>query len=300
MTKSTNCESLECIQPSERLQETLDAFLATADRAAFARADPVSLVRRYDDPHDQEVAGFFVAMLAYGRVDSIRQKAGELLERLGPRPAAQVDSGRAVRKLQGFAYRFQKDDDLPRFARAVGRVRRERGSLGAAFLHDVQPRHGDYRHEMAALMGQLRAAVAGPLTHGMKFLLPDPGSGSAAKRLCLFVRWMVRPEDGVDLGTWGRLGLSVDPARLLIPLDTHIARIGRYLGLTERRTDDLEAASQITRALGRLRPSDPVAYDLALCHLGISGACPRRRDPVRCVGCPIRAVCRLGPEPAQW
>ena len=283
-----------------QLRATLDAFLATADRAALAAADPVSLVRRYEDPHDQEVAGFFVAMLAYGRVVAIREKASELLDRLGPRPATRIDRGRAAPALRGFAYRFQRGQDMPRFARAVGAVRRASGSLGAAFVEGVDPGDDDYGAAMAALVARVRAAIRGPLTYGLRFLLPDPASGGAAKRLCLFTRWMVRPDDRVDLGVWRRLGLSVEPAKLVIPLDTHIARIARYVGFTTRKTNDLEAARQITRALRALRPADPVAYDLALCHLGISGACPRRRDRTRCAGCPIRSICRLGPQPAGW
>ena len=282
------------------LRATLDAFLATADRAALAEADPVSLVRRFEDPHDREVAGFFVAMLAYGRVISIREKATELLDRLGPQPAARVDRGRAASALRGFGYRFQRGDDLARFARAVGQVRRASGSLGAAFIATVDPADDDYGPAMAGLVAGVRSAIRGPLTYGLRFLLPDPASGGAAKRLCLFLRWMVRPDDGVDLGVWSRLGLSVQPAKLVVPLDTHIARIARYVGLTARKTNDFEAARQITRALRALRPEDPVAYDLALCHLGISGACPRRRDRARCAGCPIRSICRLGPEPAGW
>lgn len=286
----------------KRLKQTLDAFLAAADRAALAEADPVSLVRSYDDPHDQEVAGFFVAMLAYGRVASIREKAGDLLQRLGPHPARAVDKGRAVRRLHGFVYRFQRADDLPRFAQAVGRVRRKSGSLGAAFVEEARSADftEDYGTAMAGLVRRVRAALRGPPTYGLKFLLPDPASGGAAKRLCLFVRWMVREDDGVDLGAWTALGLAVEPAKLVVPLDTHIARIARYVGLTSRKTNDLEAARQITAGLRALRPDDPLAYDLALCHLGISGACPRRRDVKRCVGCPIRAVCGLGPKPPEW
>lgn len=283
-----------------RLRATLDAFLAAADRAALAHADPVSLVRPFEDPHDREVAGFLVAMLAYGRVAAIRKKSADLLDRLGPEPAERVDRGRAPLALRGFVYRFQRGDDLPRLARAIGRVRRASGSLGAAFVEGADPADVDYGPAMAALVARVRGAIRGPLTYGLRFLLPDPASGGAAKRLCLFTRWMVRPDDGVDLGVWSSLGLAVQPAKLLVPLDTHMARIARYIGLTERRTNDLEAARQITRALRALRPEDPVAYDLALCHLGISGACPRRRDRDKCAGCPIRSICRLGPEPAGW
>ncbi|MEO1335428.1 MAG: DUF2400 family protein, partial [Myxococcota bacterium] len=103
-----------------------------------------------------------------------------------------------------------------------------------------------------------------------------------------------------DLGTWRTLGADLEPARLVMPLDTHIARIGRYLRLTARASNDLRTALEITDQLRVLAPSDPLVYDMALCHLGISGACPQRRDPEQCAGCGLRRVCKLGPTPAGW
>lgn len=141
---------------------------------------------------------------------------------------------------------------------------------------------------MQAFVERIRAHVDGPMTYGLSYLLPSP-AGGAAKRLALYLRWMVRAEDGVDLGTWHHL----EPSRLLIPLDTHIARIGRYVGLTDRQTIGLPTALDVTASLARLDPQDPLRYDLALCHLGISGACPTRREPAICRDCPIRSICRL-------
>lgn len=283
----------------DELREHLDSFLASVDPATIAAEDPVSLVRLYDDPHDREVAGFLVAMLAYGRVASIKASAGRALAALGPHPARAVDAGRRSRKLDGFVYRFQKNDDVVRFLTAVRRVRKRYGSLGAAFLDADEP-DNDYAKTMARFVDRLVAAIDGEPSNGLKFLLPNPGRGGAAKRLCLYLRWMIRDDDGADLGSWNTLAPGVDRSRLLIPLDTHIARIARYLGLTDRKSDDLVTAQQITSALVRLRPHDPLAYDLALCHLGIGGQCPRQRDVVLCRACPIQPVCRLGPEPAGW
>lgn len=279
------------------LRKHLDAFLDNADPAALAQGDPVSLVRPYPDPDDREVAGLLVAMLAYGRVASIKQTAGRALAALGKRPASAVDRGR-TKKLDGFVYRFQKGDDVVRLLKAVRRVRKKHGSLGAAFADGVEPDAEDYADAMATFVDRLLSAIDGELSYGLKYLLPHPGRGGAAKRLCLYLRWMVRPDDGADLGAWQQHGL--DPAMLVIPLDTHIGRIARYLALVDRKADDLVTARTITAALRRLRPEDPLAYDMALCHLGISGRCPRRRDVEKCVGCPIRGVCRLGPEPEGW
>ncbi|MBI2376511.1 MAG: TIGR02757 family protein [Deltaproteobacteria bacterium] len=271
------------------LKLELDTFLASRDRAEIVRSDPVELVRAFHDPHDQEVAGLLVATLAYGRVASIRAAAHRALFALGPSPASAVDRGEGA-KLSGFVYRFQKGEDVPCLLRAIAIVRARRGSLANGLLaHD---RGGpDYAEALDGLVEELRAAARHP-SYGLEFLLPRVTNG-AAKRLWLFLRWMIRAEDGIDLGTWRRFG-SFDPARLLVPLDTHVERISRYIGLTDRKSGDLAMAREVTRSLARLRPDDPVAYDVALCHLGVSGSCPRRRDKVRCVGCPIRAICRLG------
>jgi uncharacterized protein (TIGR02757 family) len=100
---------------------------------------------------------------------------------------------------------------------------------------------------------------------------------------------MVRRGDGLDLGLWP----AVDPARLVIPLDTHVARISRCIGLSRRATPDWKMAVEVTRRLAACDPADPVKYDFALCRLGILDYCPRRRDPVKCAACLLQPVCRL-------
>lgn len=267
----------------------LDALVAQVDRAALVAGDPVELVHRYPDPHDQEVAGLVVAALAYGRVASIRAAAEAALGPLGARPAEALAGG-AGEALDGFVYRFQRGDDLPRFLGAVAAVRRRHGSLGAAFEARLEPGAADVASAATAWVAELRAEM-GPLTYGLRYLIPDPGTGGAAKRLWLYLRWMVRGPDGLDLGAWRALAPRVPPSGLVVPLDTHVARIARYLGLTARRTNDLAAARAITRALARLDPDDPVRYDMALCHLGISGSCPRRLDLAACARCPVASAC---------
>jgi uncharacterized protein (TIGR02757 family) len=119
-----------------------------------------------------------------------------------------------------------------------------------------------------------------------RFFFPSPAAGSACKRLCMYLRWMVRPADGIDLGLWH----DIPPAKLVMPVDAHIQRIGRYLRLTSRKQADWRMAREITAALRKLDPDDPVKYDFSLCHLGISAGCGGR-DPLRCPGCPIATVC---------
>lgn len=287
-------------KPNRVLKASLDRFVASSDPAALVAQDPVMLVRRYEDPHDQEVAGLLVAALAYGRASVIQRSAARALEALGSSPARTVDRGGGA-ALSGFVYRFQRGEDLPRFLGAIASVRRAHGSLGAAFASLTDREDADYAGAMDRWILELRAAAGGPPSRGLAFLLPRVGKSGAAKRLCLYLRWMIRPRGAVDLGAWQALVPGgLDPSRLIIPLDTHIERIGRYIGLTDRKRGGLDTAREITARLKKLRPADPLAYDLALCHLGISGRCPSKRDLVRCADCPIRRICRLGVEPEGW
>ncbi|MDH5492620.1 MAG: DUF2400 domain-containing protein, partial [Myxococcales bacterium] len=160
------------------------------------------------------------------------------------------------------------------------------GSLGAAFSRSLERAGGELREGLAGFADALRGPDPG---RGLKHLISDPRAGSACKRSLLYLRWMIRPADGVDLGLW-----PLSPSILLIPLDTHLLRIGHHLRLTDRRDASWRTAEEITASLRQLDPHDPVRYDFALCHLGISGSCPSRRVPSLCAACVLREACRLG------
>ncbi|MBW2258057.1 MAG: DUF2400 family protein, partial [Deltaproteobacteria bacterium] len=132
------------------------------------------------------------------------------------------------------------------------------------------------------------ARAFGDLPRGFRTFLPSPTGGSACKRWNMFLRWMVRPPtEGIDLGLWD----SLPPSALVVPLDTHVLRIARLVGLTRRRDGSWRTAAEITANLRLLDPDDPVRFDFALAHLGISGACKGRRDEAVCSACPLRPVC---------
>jgi uncharacterized protein (TIGR02757 family) len=122
---------------------------------------------------------------------------------------------------------------------------------------------------------------------GPYHILPDPRGGGGSKRLLLFLRWMVRPADGVDLGLW-----QVSPSVLLCPVDTHIHKLAKNLGFTKRKNVSWETAEEITRALARFDPDDPVKHDFSLCHMGMLQRCPSRKDAKKCEGCGVMPVCR--------
>ena len=165
------------------------------------------------------------------------------------------------------------------------------GGLGARFGSRFEE-EGWHRPALARFAAELRGArEVGPLLEGrglrgLRHLLPDPAGPGASKRWNLYLRWMVRGPDGVDLGLWR----GVPTSALLVPLDTHVHRVARALGLTARRDASWRTAEEIT-LLRRIDPLDPVRYDFALCHLGMSGLCPARRDAQKCLSCSLARAC---------
>jgi uncharacterized protein (TIGR02757 family) len=282
------------------LRPLLDELDRSLDRAARLAADPVELPRRYRSRHDQEVAGLLAAALAYGRADLFKPVLVRLLEQLGDSPAQAVEAfARAPdpAALSWFRYRFNRPADLAALLAAIGHLRLVHGSLGARFTALFRRAGGDpsaLRPALAAFAAELRQAPPGaPLLRGrgergLRHLLPDAAGPGAAKRWNLYLRWMVRGPDAVDLGAWPDLPRSA----LLVPLDTHVMRVARCLGLTRRRDATWRTAEEITASLRRIDPDDPVRFDFALCHLGMSGTCPARRRPDPCPACPLVSVCR--------
>lgn len=278
------------------LRPALDALLAATDAPARMRGDPVELPHRYSDPRDVEVAALLCAALAYGRVDLFKPRLVTLLDALGPAPAAVAMKSTPVellRRAKGFSYRMTDARDVACLLQGAGTILREHGTLGACFSAHYR-KAGSVRAALGAFVGELCApdftAITGQPgpTRRLKHLLPHPDRGSACKRLNLFLRWMVRGPDGVDFGLWR----DVPAAALVVPLDTHVHRIGRFIGLTRRKDLSWKTAEDLTRRLRLLDPADPVRYDFALSHLGISGTCAARKDARRCAGCPLKPICR--------
>ena len=291
---------------ADALRPLLVALDAGLDRAERLGVDPVELPRRHADPDDQEVAALVAVSLAYGRADVFKPLVAEMLSRMGPSPARFADAFARAPGPQAFAglhYRFNRPPDLAALVAAIGWVRNAHGSLGARFGELYRGASG-LRPALASLASELRdAPPVAPILRaarrprrGLRHLLPDPGGPGASKRWNLYLRWMIRGPDAVDLGTWARHG--VPRSALVVPLDTHVHRVARCLGLTRRRDASWSTAEEITRGLALVDPQDPVRFDFALCHLGMSGGCPARRDPVACAACPLAEACKAGTRAA--
>ena len=278
------------------LRPALEALLAQTDAAARVRGDPVELPHRYRDARDIEVAALLSAALAYGRVDLFKPRLTALLDALGPHPAQTARNSTPVELLErtgGFSYRMTDGRDVACLLYGAGAMLREHGSLGKAFANHYRSL-GNLRGALGGFVDELCAPDFTPITgkraptRRLKHLLPHPGRGSACKRLNLFLRWMVRGPDGVDFGLWR----GIPRAALVVPLDTHVHRIGRFIGLTRRKDLSWRTAEDVTTRLRQLDAEDPVRYDFALSHLGISGTCAARKDARRCAGCPLKPICR--------
>jgi uncharacterized protein (TIGR02757 family) len=282
----------------KRVKTALDAVRARCDVKARRDADPVGIVHRYPDASDRELVALVAACVAFGNAGVIRAKLEDLLGRMGPSPARAADDPAALRAcLRGWRARVFVGDDVARLLAGGRALQRRHGSLGALFEAELARRDGAgadgdagaLREALGAWCDAIRAAGGlrrdGP-RRGPAHLLPDPRGPSGCKRLLLLLRWMARPADGIDLGMW-----SVPPARLLMPVDVHIHRLARNLGFTRRKGTSWKTTEEITRALARFDPADPVSYDFALCHMGMLQRCPSRRDPALCAGCGVKPVC---------
>ena len=249
--------------PLTRHKAALDRLYHRYNRRRFVHPDPLEFLYQYEDPRDREVVGLLASALAYGRVEQILKSVGGVLEPMGPSPARYVrdsNAGGLRRDFGHFRHRFQTCRELSALLLGIKAVLKRHGSLEACFAAGLERGAQTAADALAALVGELHRPVSGRAGH----LLPHPAKGSACKRLNLFLRWMIRCDD-VDVGVWS----AMPAAMLLVPLDTHMHRIGLELALTRRKAADVRTAVEMTAAFRAIRPDDPVRYDFALTRLGI-------------------------------
>jgi uncharacterized protein (TIGR02757 family) len=282
-------------EPRATLKTHLDRLYTSFNRVDSA-TDPIQLVRRFDNPADREVAGFCAAALAFGRVASVLQSIERLFAVMGRSPSAYVrsfDPRRQARDLEPIVHRWTKGDDLAALVIILQRMLRA-GSIEAFFREGYDPQAPDLSAALEsfstrALQTDLRPAYGDRTPRpGVAYFFSRPSCGGACKRLNLFLRWMVR-SDAVDLGIW----TSVPAAKLVVPLDTHVIRVGKCLRLTRYTSPGWKMAADITASLRELDAADPVKYDFSLCHLGMADQCGFNRA-LGDSACPLRGVCHPG------
>lgn len=284
---------------SRLLKEKLDHLYQTY-HVSYLYSDPLKYLHRYDKPQDQEIAGLIASSLAYGRVERIFSSVESVLDVMGASPAdytMNFDPAEGLKKFSGFVHRFNKGEDIVCLLYFAKQVLAKYGSIGSLFKSVFNETDNNVTSALisftAAFLSLDAASVYGcrelPDSAGVRYFFPSPVKGSACKRLNLFLRWMARRKDGLDIGIWN----FVSPSQLIIPLDTHIARLSGYLGLTRLKTPGWTMAEDITESLKKMAPDDPLKYDFALCRLGILDICPQRRDTKKCRICDIGEICML-------
>jgi uncharacterized protein (TIGR02757 family) len=280
-------------QPSlnQRLDALYDSF-----NCVDSATDPIHVVRRFEHPADREIAGFCAAALAFGRVGSVLQSIERLFAVMGTSPAAYVrafEPRRQLKDLEPLVHRWTRGADLAALVIILQRMLRK-GSIEAFFLEGYDPGAADVSGALEsfsrrALETNLRPAYGNRRPRpGVGYLFSRPSSGGACKRLNLFLRWMVR-RDAVDFGIWTHMPAS----KLVVPLDTHVIRVGRCLQLTRYVSPGWKMAADITASLRVLDPEDPVKYDFSLCHIGMANACGFGRAQGD-GGCPLQGACNPG------
>jgi uncharacterized protein (TIGR02757 family) len=243
------------------LRKLLDERVARYDQPAFIAKDPISVPHQFSQRQDVEISALFAALLAWGQRPTILKKTAELMRRMDDAPYQFITQHQDddLKKLLGFCHRTFCDTDLLYFVHWLRWFYGQHDTLEDAFLL------GDTMRERLVNF------------HNLFFSLPDapartrkhvatPARNSACKRLNMYLRWLVRRDgQGVDFGLWTRLS----PAELICPIDVHVERQARLLGLLRRDKVDWQAAEELTANLRLLDPNDPVKYDFALFGEGV-------------------------------
>jgi uncharacterized protein (TIGR02757 family) len=260
VTEAVNQESGLCRRIT-RIE--LDELYARYNRREWVHPDPLVFLYEYEDLNDREIVGIIASSLAYGRVAQIHKSISSVLAPMGRSPSLflrESSLGSLQRVFQSFKHRFTDGNELAALLFNTRRMVEEYGSLQRCFAEGLHHDDATILPALASFVGKLSSKSKPPGS----MLLPSPEKGSACKRLHLFLRWMVR-RDEVDPGGWD----LIKESKLIVPLDTHMHRIGLMLGLTGRSQADQRTAIEITESFRRIIPEDPVRYDFALTRSGI-------------------------------
>lgn len=287
-SEKTTCRSDEQLA---EMRSVLEGLYARYNHRRLVKPDPLQFLYRYSKREDVEIAGILASGLAYGRVQQIEKSLIRLFEYMGKSPydfVREFDSCKRT-QLRDFKHRFTAGDDISDLLELLRDVYDRFGSVEQFFVQGHGVGDATIIPALSTFCESLCSTYAGRhkgrLTGGLKYLLASPARGSACKRLNLFLRWMVR-DDEVDLGLWG----SVDKSKLVVPVDVHMGRLCKILGLYDRKTVTLSAAVEITESFAGIEPTDPVKYDFALSRIGIVENCSGSYRP-ECNGCELLGFC---------
>lgn len=304
----------------QKLKKYLDRLYETFD-IKYISPDPIEVVHKFSNPLDKEIIGLLSAILAYGNVKSIINSINIIIKNMDSTPlnfVVRFQPEKDFSKFLLFKHRFTSGIDILNVLFILHNIYKKYGSLKEFYYVGYNESDKDIKNSLISFVNRFlsypvifdnknknvalqfiahnKLCRINPTTTtiskakdfpSLKYLFPSPQQGSACKRLNLFLRWMVRRGDKIDFGLWDK----INPNKIIIPVDTHIARICRNIGLTTRNSADWKMAKEITENLKKLDPNDPVKYDFAITRLGIIEKCPGKKMQNKCAQCLIKNIC---------
>lgn len=239
----------------------LDKLAEKYDKKLFIKDDPIQFVYRFTKPEEQELAGFISALFAYGSRKVFIQKLYDLFSIMDYKPIDYIKRGK-FSNLNGFNYRFAKEYDVIKILKILNKLYQSE-SIKSLFRYGYESTNTI--SGMLQIVADYFYSNVDEITQGFAFMLANPKNGGAMKRMNMYLRWMVRNSD-VDLGLWD----FIPKSELLIPLDTHVAKISRQMGLITRKSNDMRTVIELSNKLKEFDNADPTKYDFAIYGLGIN------------------------------
>ena len=240
----------------------LDKLVKKYETIEFFKDDPIGIPNRFTDKRDKEIAGFIASLVAYGRREIFIKKLNQLLSIAENEPYNFIMNFEP-KILGDFNYRFGKPEDFAQIFEILKKLYKSDGGLEKLFKYGYENKIGG--NMFVPITDYFYSRAKEPEAMGFKFMIPDARKCSAMKRMCMYLRWMVR-KGPVDFGIWDFMPAS----ELLMPLDTHVARISRQMGILTRSANDFKAVLELTENLKQFDPSDPVKYDFAIFGYGVN------------------------------
>ncbi len=244
----------------------LDEKAEQYNRISFIENDPILIPHRYTRKEDIEISGLLTSTIAWGNRKSIITNATRLMELMDDAPFEFVSdaSTKDLKKVHGFVHRTFNGKDCEFFLLALRAIYKHHGGLETVFSKGIKKTDTDVGN---AIMNFRKVFLQTKHLKRTEKHIPDPSANSSAKRLCMYLRWMVRKDSrGVDFGIWTK----IRPSQLCLPLDVHTGNVSRELGLLTRKQNDWKSVQEVTENLRQLDPLDPIKYDFALFGIGVN------------------------------
>lgn len=245
-------------------KQELDELVQKYENTDFIKDDPVQFAHRNKNKEDAELAGFIASLFAYGNRKMFINKLNDLFIRADNDIANFIKNG-DFKSLKGLEYRFSKDFDIIPIFEILHNLYVHDGGLEELFKYSFLEERGEkYDHFLQTVVDYFYSRAPKDAGQGFYHMIPNPKNGGAMKRMNMFLRWMIR-KSSVDLGIWD----FMKPADLYIPLDVHVARQSREMGLLQRKSNDYTAVRELTEKLKIFCPNDPIKYDFAMFAFGV-------------------------------